>query len=405
MKYGLITFNKTQNIGDDIQSYAAIKYLPQIDYYIEREALNEFVPEKNEIVTTIMNGWYLHDIYGMPPSPFLNPLITSIHLTNHLEDKCPEYLSGIFIEYLKKNQLIGCRDNLVRKYLSEQGVENFFSGCLTLTIEKFADVEKKDYICAVDIEEELVEKIKEESKCEVVELTHEVNIEDNSKLSYEIRMKNVEELLKKYQAAKCVITNRLHCVLPCLALGTPVLLINNTESIDVKNRLGDYLEMLNHMTKDDFLGDKGTKYLKEIPENKKDYLKYRESLNKQVKEFIEKSKTLELKPKIDCNLYKEYFVNQKKYLKSNLNTEKRKMYDLQKQIENYNLELKNRVQELEVENRKIKMQLKASEKENSYMKSNIKKKNKELKRIKNMKIYKGARLLGKIKNKITFWRK
>ena len=48
MKYGLIVFKETENIGDDIQSYAAIKYLPQVDYYIEREKLDEFVPENEE---------------------------------------------------------------------------------------------------------------------------------------------------------------------------------------------------------------------------------------------------------------------------------------------------------------------------------------------------------------------
>ena len=39
MKYGLIVFKETENIGDDIQSYVAIKYLPKIDYYIAKNKL------------------------------------------------------------------------------------------------------------------------------------------------------------------------------------------------------------------------------------------------------------------------------------------------------------------------------------------------------------------------------
>ena len=46
MKYGLITYKDTENIGDDIQSYVAIRFLPKIDYYIEREKLYLFVPKK-----------------------------------------------------------------------------------------------------------------------------------------------------------------------------------------------------------------------------------------------------------------------------------------------------------------------------------------------------------------------
>ena len=37
MKYGLVVFKETTNLGDDIQSYSIKKMLPQVDYYIERE--------------------------------------------------------------------------------------------------------------------------------------------------------------------------------------------------------------------------------------------------------------------------------------------------------------------------------------------------------------------------------
>lgn len=405
MKYGLITFKNTENIGDDIQSYAAIQFLPQIDYYVEREALNEFVPQENEMVTTIMNGWYMHDICSMPPSPFLNTLMTSIHFTNHLEDKCPEYLDGLFIEYLKQKQPIGCRDNLVRKYLSEKGVDNFFSGCLTLTIDKFENIEKQDYICAVDLDEESIEKIKKETKREVVEVTHYLNSDKNSKLTYEQRMENVKKLLKKYQAAKCVITNRLHCVLPCLALETPVLFIYNGKNVDIKNRLGDYLGMLNYMDKEEFLGEAGNQYLQTIPENKREYLQYRNSLKKQVKEFINTSKELNLKPEIDKDLYSKYFVEQKKYLIANCNAKTRKIQELKEKSENYNLELKDVIKNNENEIKKYKLQLDASEKENFYMKKNMKKKITQLNKIKKSKMYKISNKMRKLKKKIVFWRK
>ena len=38
-----------------------------------------------------------------------------------------------------------------------------------------------------------------------------------------------EELLRKYSTAKLVITSRIHCALPCLALGTPVIYLQGFE--------------------------------------------------------------------------------------------------------------------------------------------------------------------------------
>ena len=36
MKYGLIYYRDTDNLGDDILSYAGRRFLPKVDYYIDR---------------------------------------------------------------------------------------------------------------------------------------------------------------------------------------------------------------------------------------------------------------------------------------------------------------------------------------------------------------------------------
>ena len=45
MEYGLVVFNHTDNLGDDIQSYAAMQFLPKVDYLIDREAMDVFCPQ------------------------------------------------------------------------------------------------------------------------------------------------------------------------------------------------------------------------------------------------------------------------------------------------------------------------------------------------------------------------
>jgi hypothetical protein len=46
-----------------------------------------------------------------------------------------------------------------------------------------------------------------------------------NELRHNFRTSKARELLRRYSAAKLVITSRLHCALPCLALGTPVVLL------------------------------------------------------------------------------------------------------------------------------------------------------------------------------------
>lgn len=37
MKYGLLYYKDTDNIGDDIQTYAASRFLQRVDYLIDRK--------------------------------------------------------------------------------------------------------------------------------------------------------------------------------------------------------------------------------------------------------------------------------------------------------------------------------------------------------------------------------
>lgn len=324
MKYGMIVFKETRNIGDDIQSYAAKRFLPKIDYYIEREELTEFIPETDSLVTCILNGWYCHDKTALPPSPFINPLMLSMHLTDELKEKKPRYFTQYFLDYLKGHQPIGLRDDLIKKYLDDSDIQNYFSGCLTLTLERFKGVKKNNSICAVDIDTDLLLKLKKVSGYNVIEKTHTL-YEKNEKLTYDERMKNVEDLLKTYQACELVITTRLHCALPCLGLGVPVLLIYDDSVKDIKNRLGNYTDFLNYCTKKEFKNNI-KKYLENIPKNPSKHIKYRNELIKRCENFIEESANLKYLENRD--LYNRYYVQRNKHNKSIMEAKVNELEDL-----------------------------------------------------------------------------
>lgn len=111
MKYGLIYYHNTANIDEDSLSYARKQFLPQVDYYIERESLDVFVPNSKEYVTSIVNGWFLHHNYTFLPSPYLNPLFIGIHFS---KDKYLfndyVWIDDSVVKYLKSHEPIGCRD-------------------------------------------------------------------------------------------------------------------------------------------------------------------------------------------------------------------------------------------------------------------------------------------------------
>lgn len=277
MKYGILTFKLTENIGDDIQSYAEKRFLPHYEYFIERDNLMNFKSENNETVSAIMNAWYITHGQNFYPAPCINPLFVAMHIT---ETKKEFFTTGYGKKYLS-NYKIGARDYSTLKLLQEAGLDTYFSGCLTLTLPKFDNVEKKDYIVVVDVSDEEYEYIKAHTNSEVIRKTHNVDTNIHSQLSFEDRFLKVEELLKLYQSAKLVITSRLHVALPCLALETPVLLINEKKHAD---RFSSFLPLLHYMSSKEFLDSKCD--FNTITENKKDYLVYRENLINICTKFI-----------------------------------------------------------------------------------------------------------------------
>ena len=291
MKYGLITYKNTENIGDDIQSYVAMRFLPHIDYYIEREAMDLFVPKEKEQVVTILNGWFLHSKINFPLSPYIKPYFISTHFSGYNSGGIrTEYLNKYAKKYLAKYEPIGCRDNSTIELLNKVGIKNYFSGCLTLTIERDPKIKKQKYICLVDIDEEAEKLVLSNTKKDIRKITHTLDVKENSKLDWDTRFKNVKKVLDQYQAASLVITSRLHCALPCLALGTPVLLLYDEEKEYTKDRLKDYAEILNHMSTKEFL-EKGVEFLKQKKHtNPSDYLKIRNSVEKSVIDFIKNVK-------------------------------------------------------------------------------------------------------------------
>lgn len=256
MKYGLIVYPESDNLGDHILSYAAIRFLPRIDYIVDREHLDTFCPDEKELVAVIMNGWYLYNKFNWPPSPYLNPLILGTHFSDNvmwgIKD---QYLDGEGSNYLKTHGPVGCRDVSTREKMETRDIPSYFSGCLTLTLKQFPDAVKHNKIVLVDIPDMLKQKVQAENRQdEVAVISHHIDLNERY-TSWEKQKAAVEKNLRFYQGARLVITSRLHCALPCLALGTPVILITN-DSEDFARRMGTYTPYLHCYTAESFMKEK-----------------------------------------------------------------------------------------------------------------------------------------------------
>lgn len=317
MKFGLMVEQDTRNIGDDVQAYVTKRFLPKVDYYIDRNHIDEFVPNTEEKVATITNGWFLQYTLNWPPSPYIKPLPISMHFTykDWFWDTTDRayHLQGYGLEYLKSIEPIGCRDSHTLKLLESKGVKTEYTGCMTLTLEPFKGIEKQDYICAVDVSEKVIEQIKKTTDMEVKVVTHTVP-EDYYKLSWDERMKNVEELLKLYQGARAVISYRLHCALPCLALGTPTILLNE----DYRNdRFGDYTKYIESCSEEDFVSGKVKYDYRNIPKHSDEWKNLRDNLISRCQKFVNECEQQNGKYEDDIKIkeYNKYVINKSNWLK------------------------------------------------------------------------------------------
>jgi hypothetical protein len=79
-KFFLMSYNATNNIGDEIQSLAARQFLPRVDYFVDRERTNSFRAPHPAPVWGIMNGWFCHHSQNWPPSESISPFFVSMHI-------------------------------------------------------------------------------------------------------------------------------------------------------------------------------------------------------------------------------------------------------------------------------------------------------------------------------------
>lgn len=270
MKAAVLTYPQSNNLGDPIQSIAAAQLLAAPVTYLDRDHLHNY---KGEAVKLVMNGWFMEMPKHWPPSDAISPLFISFHLN-------PTAISGMVspagIAYFKAHEPIGCRDYHTIEILQKKGVKTYFTGCLTLSLNRerlqLPDSPRKGILVLSVLErmlpelrfmreptlknaiDDFIQLFKYPSKWltyrkakkkldaflnkQRLPIRYQSQIVDVQKYDIPSRRDLALEQLKGIAMAEYVITSRIHSALPAVAFETPVLFLSDgLEHINQSSRL------------------------------------------------------------------------------------------------------------------------------------------------------------------------
>lgn len=206
----------TSNVGDDIQTLAMLQHAPlgaEIVWH-DRDHLAEYDGPPARLVA---NGWWAHGERAWPPPPIVDVLCTSMHVqqkSRPMFERGGLPFSGV-----------GARDTDTLAWLDGLGVDAHFSACMTLTFPRSTAARSK-FIVAVDLRGRDLPAVRNAAgdAYGLIRATHTIS----RTTSREDRLSIAEERLALYRSAALVVTTRLHAALPCVAMGTPVLLVGQS---------------------------------------------------------------------------------------------------------------------------------------------------------------------------------
>ena len=177
--YGTLSYNSRHprgnfNVGDEIQGFPGLQFLPYMDTFIERD--NLIASRSNKKITAFFNAFWAATGASWPPPNNMDPILLSLHINRHAQIQWARH----GIKYLKQRGPIGARDFATLKYLRQNGVEAFFSACLTLLLKNpNTDWQQTEEIYMTDVGKDFIKLLPKEIQDKAIKVMHEFKINDN----------------------------------------------------------------------------------------------------------------------------------------------------------------------------------------------------------------------------------
>ena len=194
----------TENLGDAMQTFALCRLLPSVAVWPGEEMAAQ--------APLVINGW-------LGRSPVYGPktIYAGVFVSSHMPAQYAAIERCV-------NPPIGARDPVTASNLARRSVSAELIGCSTLTLPRFNGA--RTGILHVD---------DDTPNC----LTNWIPPETSWFDQWQMTIERIEAL----KHARLVYTQRLHIVLPCLALGTPVAWRRNGDEANERFSLLDCMNV------------------------------------------------------------------------------------------------------------------------------------------------------------------
>ncbi len=235
MKYGRLVFSRefvssstVCNVGDFVQTLAIDLIYKEMG--IGREdtidiPFQDIASYKGEKVVLPLNGYFYYnrEYPSFPASDDIVPVFLGLYTTSS------KYLKNT--AFWKKSGVIGCRDEATYNAVKKYGYDAYLTGCMTVLFPKREHTPTNGKVFIVDAHPSIDEYIPDKIKKNAEYVSHEITVNDAE--SVEVLTKECEAATRKiyeryYNEASLVITSRLHCASPCMAMGIPVILVRDS---------------------------------------------------------------------------------------------------------------------------------------------------------------------------------
>lgn len=213
------------NIGDHIQleaidnlyRYMGVeeKDIVYIEYY-------DLMDYDGEYVVLPINFILFNPFFGDRPLIF-SPKIIPVFLGISFSNLCPTKEE---VDYLRQYAPIGCRDEYTMQIFRRLHIPCYLNGCLTATLPRRRSEKRQGKVYFVDVSNEIEAYIPEEIKQKSVFMTQQYY----GKYADSIDGVLISDFMKKQfddycENAEMVVTSRLHCASPCMAMGIPTIFV------------------------------------------------------------------------------------------------------------------------------------------------------------------------------------
>lgn len=211
----------TENLGDHIQIIAGQRLLARFglepEHYVDRDRELADAPAGEGQVPILLNGWFKSGNEGWPPHPRFDPIFLGFHVRLF---QSPSLAGQESLAYYAAHGPIGCRDVYTDGLLRGLGAETFISNCLSLTLPRRTAKASQTKIFVVSRDERLAQAMPAHIG------PFEALLHYSGDSDFWRNMDAAQALLARYRdEAKLIVTSLLHCALPAIAMGIPVVMV------------------------------------------------------------------------------------------------------------------------------------------------------------------------------------